>query len=148
MPLQTTTPKTIRDDLVEQIKGIVPSHGQHADKRWEEASQQEDVMGGFRDFRIENRPGGFVEDGFVGDGAERWFFMDVHVAYSDLGPDGDDSILDEDEAQLQETFRDRLDPILPGFFGAESNGWNEDPESEEGARVGFFEFVVTYYAAR
>lgn len=149
LAVQTTTPDTIRNDFIEQVKAISPAHARHKDKVWREAESVEEVKGpGIRVFRIENRPGALLEGGFVGDGAQRYFFLEVWVSYGSLDEDDDDSIIDEDGAQLEEAFRARIEQVVPGLQAIDRLGWVPADDSEDGGLFGFFEFEVIYYGRR
>ena len=86
-----------------------------------------------------------LDGGFVGDGAQRTFTLEVWVSYGSLDEDDDDSIIDEDAGQLEEAFRSRIEPQVPGLLAINNLGWIPDVDSEEGGIFGFFEFEILYY---
>jgi hypothetical protein len=144
--MDTTTPRIIRADFITQITAIVPSHPEHQRSRFRHVRSVPTVRGAeLRNFHLEIAgPAQPVDNGIYGSGVEYEFELRVHVAYGQLAPDDDDSIITTDGAQIWHALQLRYDPGLAGLISVEQLGWDPGDGDETGNRWGAHSYLVRY----
>lgn len=150
--MATTTPRSVRDDFIQQIIGLTPSHTEYQHERWHRLRDVAEVKGsGMRGFFIENVAPEFVAgaDGGIYDIGQRTkqYRMLVWTSYRGLSSDDSLSIISEDSDQLLHTFMDRVG-TLAGLWAIPEpdQEWVPGGESEDGAVWGAHAFAVHYLA--
>lgn len=149
MSLVATNPSALRASFESLIKNIVPQHVPYRDYSWHALASTSEVVGTFRGFFLQFRPGVQVPEGpaiFSSIGSEYIAPLRIWTCYADLSPGADQSILTEDQADLYGTLQAATGTV-PGLIsaGAQEPFAFADTDSEDfGGVVGHYTFLITY----
>jgi hypothetical protein len=144
--MQPTTPSAIREDFIETIRQITPTHPRFASP-WLPVEKQDHVPG--TDPRLYYVMFGWpapVTDGIFGDGMDYELEAQIWTNYSGLPDEEVEGIIAEDGRQLYIALEARTDPVFPGLHPVTYLGFFAESD-EPGAVHGYHSLQVRYLAS-
>jgi hypothetical protein len=145
--VNTTTLKTIRDDVITQILGVTPNHTAYSGSRWHEIGNQDPDGAGTRGFRVVVIPPSADDDdgdGWYGCGLSFVSEVQVRTSYRDIREDQLAEITTQDEIDLWQAIRPRIDPAFAGVFWWRHLGFEQ--QSDEPPHWGIHLFECRWFA--
>lgn len=149
----TANLSTIRSDFKDQIEAITPTHTKHQDSSWSYVQDPEDIKAGagLRAFSLTFGPPATEKEGLgtFNDGWSAVAPMRVWVSYGHVAPTDDETMMEEDAADLFFKLEGRIG-TLSGLLGVlDSEGDATPPdfivEDDEQGLVGYYDFLIRYY---